>query len=116
MPGSGRAARWPLRGAAKSARQRKIGEKLLGARAPGTSERKGPAIFAADRQCLQAGRVQIFVFVFPSRTDTFGLVLLGATATATPSAAAPRPRPLHGASRHGLPARPCNPRRHAAEP
>ena len=43
--------------------------------------------------------------VFPSRTDTFGLVMLEAMACGTPVAAYDAPSPLRrgGAWRHGLP-------------
>ena len=41
------------------------------------------------------------VFVFPSRTDTFGLVLLEAMASGTPVAAFPVPGPID-VVRHGV--------------
>lgn len=75
------------------------GSKLVVGSGPQSGElaRRYPAVhFAGSRQGEELARhyAAADVFVFPSRTDTFGLVLLEALASGLPVAAFPVPGPL----------------------
>jgi glycosyltransferase involved in cell wall biosynthesis len=75
------------------------GTKLLVGAGPQAAElkRRYPtAVFAGPRfgEALAEAYASADVFVFPSRTDTFGLVLLEALASGVPVAALPVPGPL----------------------
>jgi glycosyltransferase involved in cell wall biosynthesis len=85
------------------------GSKLVVGDGPALAELKAryPAVhFTGARFGLELARHYVCgdVFVFPSRTDTFGLVLLEALASGVPVAAYPVPGPLDviGSSRAGV--------------
>lgn len=80
-------------------RQDLPGTKLVVGDGPerGTLERRFPAaVFLGTKRGDELARIYASadVFVFPSRTDTFGLVLLEALASGVPVAALPVPGPL----------------------
>ncbi len=84
-----------------------VGTKLVvgdGPQRAALQARHPEAVFAGARQGEDLARhyASADVFVFPSRTDTFGLVMLEAAASGLPVAAFPVPGPLDVVDGHGI--------------
>lgn len=84
-----------------------LGSKLVVGDGPQLAELKArypKAHFAGARQGEELARhyASADVFVFPSRTDTYGLVMLEALASGLPVAAFPVPGPLDVVDGHGI--------------